>query len=216
MLVPGLLCTADLFRAQIEALEPDVVVVTDTVSDDSIAAMAERLLADAPPRFVLCGLSMGGYVALEVVRRAPERVSGLVLVATSARPDTPEQTATRRRLVALARRQGVGAVAEALCPRLLGPAARQDAALRDRVKDMAEAVGLEAFERQQTAIMSRSDQRSTLARLAIPTTVLVGTADEVIPSVCSEEMASMIPDARLRMIGSTGQGTSCPWKRLTP
>lgn len=204
VVVPGLLCTADLFRAQIEALAPDAVLVADTTNDDSIAAMAARLLAEAPPCFVLCGLSMGGYVALEVVRRAPERVSGLVLAATSARPDTPEQSATRRRLVALARRQGIGAVAEALCPRLLGPSARQDGAMRDRVRDMAEAVGIAAFERQQTAIVGRSDQRRMLSRLTIPTTVLVGTADEIIPVACSQEMASAIPHARLRTLDGAG------------
>ena len=204
MLVPGLLCTADLFRAQVEALEPDVVLVAETVSDDSIAAMAERLLAGAPPRFVLCGLSMGGYVALEVALRAPERVAGLLLVATSARPDTPEQTATRRRLVAWAKRQGVGVVADALSPRLLGPSARQDHGLRDRVKAMAEAVGVEAFERQQSAIMRRRDQRPRLARLTMPTTVLVGMEDDIIPVAGSHEMASIIPDARLRTIGGAG------------
>lgn len=204
VLIPGLLCTADLYRSQIGAFPPKAVTIADTVSDASIDAMAERLLASAPPRFVLCGLSMGGYVALEVARRAPARVSGLVLVATSARPDTPEQTVVRRRLMALGRDKGIEAVAEALCPRLLGPDARHDRNLRDRVVAMASAVGTEAFARQQAAIIGRSDQRPTLSRLAMPTRILVGTADEIIPVECSDEMAKAIPLARLTTITAKG------------
>ncbi|HEX2017397.1 MAG TPA: alpha/beta fold hydrolase [Aurantimonas sp.] len=204
VLIPGLLCTGELFREQIRALDGEVVQVADVVRDDSIAGMAERLLATAPPRFVLCGLSMGGYVALETARRSPERVAGLVLVATSARPDTPEQTATRHRLVALARQKGIAAVADALSPRLLGPVARRNREFLDRVTQMAETVGVEAFARQQKAIIERSDQRPVLSRLTIPTAVLVGTADEIIPMECSQEMASAIPDARLRTIEGAG------------
>ncbi|MEH6721000.1 MAG: alpha/beta fold hydrolase [Aurantimonas endophytica] len=204
VLIPGLLCTADLYRSQIEALPPGTVTVADTVSDDSIEAMAGRLLADAPERFVLCGLSMGGYVALEVARRAPERVAALALVATSARPDSPEQTAVRRRLVALGYDRGIEAVAEALCPRLLGPEARNDRDLRDRVVAMAQAVGIETFARQQAVIIGRADQRPTLPQLAMATQVLVGTADEIIPVECSQELAAAIPQAVLTTIPGKG------------
>ncbi|NDV88171.1 alpha/beta fold hydrolase [Aurantimonas aggregata] len=204
VMIPGLLCTADLYRAQIAALPPDAVIIADTVRDESIDAMAERLLAHAPPRFVLCGLSMGGYVALQVARHSPDRVSGLVLVATSARPDTPEQTAVRRRLVALGREKGIETVAETLCPRLLGPDARHDPDLRDRVVAMAKEVGIDAFARQQAAIIGRPDQRPTLDRLAMPTRILVGTADDIIPVECSHEMAEAIPLARLTTIEAKG------------
>ncbi|UIJ73730.1 alpha/beta fold hydrolase [Aurantimonas sp. HBX-1] len=204
VLIPGLLCTADLFRDQIAAFPPEALMVADTVSDDSIAAMAERLLAGAPPRFVLCGLSMGGYVALEVARRAPERVAGLAVVATSARPDTAEQTAVRHRLVALGRDKGIAAVAEALSSRLLGPQARQDEGQRDRVAAMAGVIGIETFARQQAAIIGRPDQRQALSGLAMPTHVLVGTADEIIPPDCSHEMAAAIPKARLTTVEAGG------------
>lgn len=130
VMIPGLLCTA-ISRDQIAAAPPDRVLVTDTTSDPTIAAMAERLAEATPDRFFLCGLSMGGCVALEVMRIATERVTDLVLMATSARPDTAEQTAMRRRPVKLAHDKGIAAVADILSDRLLGPNGRTDRSFAD-------------------------------------------------------------------------------------
>src|SRR6187402_3054757 len=98
VLIPGLLCTPRLYAEQIPALwRFGPVTITNHTQDDSMAGIARRILAQAPPRFALIGLSMGGYVAFELQRQAPERVAKLALLATTARPDTPEQTEQRKR-----------------------------------------------------------------------------------------------------------------------
>src|SRR5262245_61597319 len=103
VLVPGLICSARLFVQQIPALWPfGPVTVADHRRDETVAAIANRILAAAPPRFALAGLSMGGYIALEMVRQAPERVARLALLDTSARPDGPAGSERRRSLIALA------------------------------------------------------------------------------------------------------------------
>ena len=120
VLVPGLLCTARLYAEQIPALQRLApVTVADHTRDDSMAAIAERVLADAPPRFALAGLSMGGYVAFEIVRQAPERVARLALLSTSARLDPPEISERRRRQIALAEDGRFGAVAGMQFPLLV-------------------------------------------------------------------------------------------------
>ena len=117
ILVPGLLCSPRLYAPVLPALwRCGAVTVADTRRDRSIPAIAARLLAEAPERFALAGLSMGGYVALEVVRQAPERVAALALLSTSARPDTPEQTAVRREQLAM--------VAEGRFDEVVTPASR--------------------------------------------------------------------------------------------
>ncbi|MCB8838521.1 alpha/beta fold hydrolase [Aurantimonas sp. VKM B-3413] len=203
VLVPGLLCTGELYRHQIEALGADCLIA-DTLQDATITAMAERLLAEAPRRFVLCGLSMGGYVALEVMRLAPDRVFGLALMATSARPDTPEQTEARRRLIAFAARAGIAAVGDVLADRLFAPEAARDPVLRALTVTMAEAVGIQAFIRQQEAIIARRDQTDLLSGVAAPTEVLAGILDQIIDPARSREMAAAIPGAHLTMIEGGG------------
>ncbi|MBO0902757.1 alpha/beta fold hydrolase [Jiella sonneratiae] len=204
--VPGLLCTRALYAAQIEALAAlDASChVADTLSDASITAMAERLLAEAPAEFVLCGLSMGGYVALEAMRLEPQRVQALALMATSPWPDTPAATERRRRLVEVARERGVAAVAAVIAEKLFGPKARQDPDLRRRSVAMAEAVGAEAFARQQQAIIDRRDKTALLPRIAVPTAILAGTADEVIDPAASRAMAAAMPQAEFQMIEGIG------------
>ena len=115
LLVPGLLATARLYAAQIPALwQFAPVIVADHRRDDSIAAIARRILEHAPRRFALLGLSMGGYIAFELLRQAPERIERLALLDTTARPDTAEQTARRQALIELARGGRFGEVADLL------------------------------------------------------------------------------------------------------
>lgn len=205
VLVPGLLCTERLFRPQAEALAGRAAVsVADTTAFDNVGDAAAALLAAAPPRFALGGLSMGGYVCFEVLRRAPERVVGLALMDTSARPDGAEQVARRKDLIALARRGRFKGVTSQLLPMLIHPDRLADAELTGAIFAMAEAVGRDAFIRQQTAIMARPDSRPDLPGIACPTLVVVGADDRITPPAIAEEMAGAIPGARLAPIAQCG------------
>lgn len=206
VLVPGLLCTADLFRTQIAALDgPGCVIhVANHASDASVATIAGRILGDAPPRFALAGLSMGGYIALEIMRQAPERVERLALLDTSARPDTPEQSENRRRLVALAEKKGVAVPAREMFAKLVAPSRADDAGLPTTFLAMAEATGTDGFARQQTAIAGRPDSRPTLAAISCPTLVLVGAEDQLTPPPLAEEIVNGIRGSRLVVVPGCG------------
>ncbi len=207
VLVPGLLCDDRLWQLQAEHLA-DVAdpVLADVIGDGSMSEMARSVLEAAPPagRFALAGLSMGGYVALEVMRVAPGRVARLALLDTSARADTPEQTAARRGLIELAKTGRFDEVPRGLLPRELHPGRLEDARLTSTVFDMADAVGPEAFVRQEEAIIGRPDSRRELPNIACPTLVLCGREDALTPLHLHEEMASLIPGSRLRVIEECG------------
>ncbi len=205
LFMPGLLCDGRLWRDQIAALAGRVrAQVADLGSDDSLDAMACRALDATPGRFALCGLSMGGYAALAVMRLAPHRVTRLCLMDTSARPDTPEQARRRRGLMALAARSRFRGVTPRLLPQLLHPDRLADAALCAEVVAMAERVGRSAFLRQQRAILNRPDSRPDLAGIGVPTLVAVGSGDPLTPPELAEEMAERIPGAVLRVIPDAG------------
>lgn len=205
VLVPGLNLTGDLYALQIAALSPERPIrVAETTRDPDIPAMARRLLADNPGRFALAGLSMGGYVALEVMRQAPDRVTRLGLLDTSARPDSAEAGENRRRLIALAESGRFEEVLPILWERLVAPERRGDAALEERVRAMAQAVGPQAFVAQQLAIMSRPDQRPHLPEIEVPTLVLVGDQDAITPPELSREIADAIEWASLVVVPDCG------------
>ena len=205
MLLPGLLCDWALWEPQVEALS-DITepVVADLTRDDSMALMAARVLAEAPERFALAGLSMGGYVAQEIMRQAPERVMRLALLDTSARADTPERTQWRRDLIALAHKGEFKGVTPRMLPLYLHPDHLADQALTTTVIEMAERVGRDAYLRQQEAIMARPDGRKDLLRLKVPTLVLCGREDKATPLELHEEIAALIPDAELAVIDHCG------------
>ena len=205
VLVPGLLCTARLYAEQIPTLwRLGPVTVADHTRDDSMAAIARRILADAPPRFALAGLSMGGYVAFEIVRQAPERVARLALLSTSARLDPPEITERRRRQIGLAEEGRFEEVVEMQFPLLVHRSRLDDEGLQTLVQLMAEETGAEVFVREQTAIIGRADSRPDLARIACPTLVVVGDGDELIAPESSVEIAEGIPGARLVTVAECG------------
>jgi pimeloyl-ACP methyl ester carboxylesterase len=179
-------------------------VVADLASDDSLDAMARRALDQVPGRFALCGLSMGGYAALALLRLAAPRVTRLCLMDTSARPDTPGQARRRRGLMALAQARRFRGVTPRLLPQLLHPDHLSDASLCDEITAMAERVGAPAFLRQQHAILHRPDSRPDLPRIGVPTLVAVGSHDTLTPPDLAEEMAERIPGAVLRVIPGTG------------
>lgn len=203
VLIPGLFCTPHMYAEQIPALwQYGPVTVADHRRDDSMTAIARNILATAPPKFALAGLSMGGYIALEIMRLASERVIRLALMDTTARPDTLEQTKVRNEQIALARNGAYGKIAHAALPLLLHR--QDDAALRATMLQMATETGPEAFIRQQQAIMSRADSRSDLAAIRCPTLVLVGEQDRLIPADRSQELARGIAGSRLVIVPECG------------
>lgn len=205
VLIPGLACTGRLYEGQISAFSGGrTIVVADHTQDDSISAIAARLLSSAPERFALAGLSMGGYIAMEVMREAPERVERLALLDTSPRPDTPEATQDRKRLIALAEAGRYEDTFAQTWPRLVHPDRQDDKALQDVVFGMMRDTGPEAYIRQQRAIMARVDSRPLLPSIEIPTLILVGDTDAITPPDIAREMAEMIEWASLVVIPDSG------------
>ncbi len=205
VLLPGLLCTPRLYREQL----PDLwrfgpLVLADHTRGDSVAAIARRVLAAAPSRFALVGLSMGGYIAFEILRASPDRVARLALLDTSARADTAEQSERRRAQMELARSGRFGEVVDQLFPLWVHRTRRTDEGLRRTVQIMAEETGPEGFTRQQTAIMTRPDSRPGLAAIRCPTLVLVGDGDEATPPDRAGEIAGGIEAARLITVPQCG------------
>jgi len=205
VLVPGLLCSARLYAEQIPALwRMGPVMIADHTREDSIAAMARRILGAAPRLFALAGLSMGGYIAFEILRQAPERVLRLALLDTSAHPDTPEASAARREQMAFASGGRFPEVIATLFQRAVHSARHGDRTLRETWRLMAEEVGPAAYIRQQTANMGRADSRPTLAKIRCPTLIIVGDGDTLTPPERALEMRQIIARARLVTIGNCG------------
>lgn len=169
-----------------------------------MAAIARRILAAAPPRFALVGLSMGGYIAFEIMRQEPNRVAKLALLDTGSRADTPEQTERRRVLMALAKEGGYADIPEQAFPVYVHRNRHGDEALKRIVCEMAEATGIEAYLRQQQAILSRPDSRPGLGAISCPTLVLVGEGDEATPPELAREIAAGISGSRLVLIPESG------------
>ncbi|WP_407116917.1 alpha/beta fold hydrolase [Bradyrhizobium sp. LMG 9283] len=205
LLVPGLASSARIYAPVLPTLwRLGPVMIANHIRDDSMAAIAARVLSEAPPRFALAGHSMGGYIALEIMRQAPERVAKLALINTQARPDTPEATARRRALMERVRRGELRAIREESFPELVHPSRRDDAAILKLVHAQDEDVGVEGYLRQQAAIIARVDSRPTLSAIKCPTLVLTGDADNTIPNAFSKEMAEGIAGARLVILDRCG------------
>ena len=205
VLIPGLLASPRMYAAQIPHLwRSGPVTIADHTRDDNMSALARRILATAPARFALAGLSMGGYICFEILRQAPERVVRLALLDTSARPDTPEQGAARREQMALAWGGRFPEVVDTLFPRLVHRERRSDAELREVFGRMAEEVGPAGFVRQQTANMGRSDSRPMLTSVGQRTLVLVGDGDELTPPERAAEIAGGIAGAQLVTVPQCG------------
>ncbi len=198
LLIPGLLCDRRLWQAQVEGLRHSAeCVVADVAGRNTVAGLASAAIAKMPPGpFAVAGFSMGGYVALEVMRQAAPRVSGLALLDTNARPDSEQATADRRRMMTLAETD-FDRVVNALLPKLLLPAHARDAKIVAIVKAMAASTGVAGYCRQQEAIIGRIDSRPHLGAIRCPTLVLCGREDTLTPVMLHEEMANAIPGSRL-------------------
>lgn len=205
IMLPGLLCDANLWRLQVKTLA-DIAdpAVADLTRDDSVVAMAARVLTTAPAEFALAGLSMGGYVAQEIMRQAPGRVRKLALFDTSARPDSPAQTERRQALIKQAEIGEFKGVTQRLLPLLIHADRLGDEVLTKTVMRMAEAVGKEAFLKQQKAIMTRPDGRDDLKKIACPTMVVCGRQDQLTPLEVHKEIAEGVPGAALVVIEDCG------------
>lgn len=207
VLLPGLLCDEALFAPQTRALK-DVCHpwIADLTRDDTIGGMARRVLEEAPAGpFALAGLSMGGYVAQEILRQDPARVTRVALLDTRARIDEPDETRRRHILMKLAQsNDGFTPVTTRMLPLLIHPDRTADADLVETIRAMATRVGLQAYLRQQHAIIHRPDFRPALRAISCPTLVLCGRQDVLTPLEGHEEMARAIPGARLEIIEQCG------------
>lgn len=203
--IPGLVLTPDLFAAQLRDLDfPTTPCIAETTGRDSITSMAEAALALADGPLVPVGLSMGGYIALEMARLAPARMAGIALLNTAYREDTPEKRTQREATIKMAESDRFRGVTRHLMKSFLSPAALADEALVARIIAMAEAVGRENFVLQQRAILGRRDQSNTLRELQVPALVLCGSLDALTPPQISEEMAVLAPQSELVILDGIG------------
>lgn len=206
VLVPGLLCTQALWQAQVDGLGDvaDISVTAEHTRHGDIGDIAAAILAGAPERFALAGLSFGGYIAFEIMRRAPHRVDRLALLDTSAEADDEERRTLRRNLIKQVRVGRFLGMTDKLLAQFVHPDRLSDHVLTKAVKDMARAVGRDGFIRQQTAITGRPDSRGGLAYIDCPTLVLVGRQDRLTPVVRHQEIHAAIPNAQLCVIENCG------------
>jgi pimeloyl-ACP methyl ester carboxylesterase len=208
VLLPGLLNTRRVFDHQVEALAD---IASFTIPElwhyDTMAAMAEAALAIAPPTFALCGFSMGGYVAFEMFRRAPERVERIALMDTQAGPDSPQSAAKRRGFIEQTRIGRFHGVQPTLLPQLVHPSRIADTSVTQPILDMASEIGADGFVREQQAILGRADSRPLLVKIGMPAVVIVGRNDLVTPVARTQEMATDIANARLVVIEDSGHMT---------
>lgn len=205
VLVPGLLCTGDLFADQVAAFAGSRDVhIADHTTADNLPDIARHILQHAPPKFALAGLSMGGYIAFEMMRQAPDRITRLALLDTNARADRPDQMKMRHVLIGAARSIGARAVQGMLLRMLVHKDRLADRPLTSRVLRMADGIGVNAFIRQQQAILGRPDNRPFLKEIKCPTVLIVGAEDALTPVKVHEEMASLMPGAHLVVIPNCG------------
>jgi pimeloyl-ACP methyl ester carboxylesterase len=205
--IPGLLCTELLFAKQRASL-PNRGYIADTTRHDSIHEMALAALDLCDGPLVPIGLSMGGYVALEMARLAPQRMAAMALLNSNCRDDSAESQCQRQQAIALAKHKGFHGVTRHLMPRLLSEAALQDEAIVADVLSMAANIGRIGFVQQQTAIMGRRAQHNTLASFAAPVLVLCGNVDVLTPPNMSVEMAGLAPQAELCLLKGIGHLSS--------
>lgn len=206
LLLPGLICDARIWAPQAEALRGarEVHAVAGYGEADSLGAMAESVLAEAPERFALAGHSMGGRVALEVFRRAPERVERLALVSTGTHLPKPKEAEGRFKLLERGVEQGMDALIDAWLPPMVWEPNRLIPGLMDTMTQMCADMGLDAYERQIRALLARPEVEGLLATIACPTLVATGRHDEWAPPAQHEGIAAKIPGSRLIIIEDAG------------
>jgi len=204
-LLCGLLCDSVVWEAQARALQAAYEVrVISFEGLDSMQAMADKVLANAPQGFALAGHSMGGRVALEVVRRAPGRVERLALLDTGYEPVAPGEAERRAVLVDQALKEGIASIAATWGLPMLAPANRDNPALVQAVVDMVGRMSGPIYAGQTRALLGRPDATAVLESIACPAMVICGKEDGWSPPERHERMAALIPEAQLRLIDGAG------------
>ncbi|HWA17564.1 MAG TPA: alpha/beta fold hydrolase [Devosia sp.] len=205
LLVPGLNANARVYRDVAEALwQFGPVMVANHLEGEGIGGIADRILADAPPEFALAGFSFGGYLAFEILRRAPQRVRKLALIDTTARPDAGEATEVRRQRIAQTKSGKFGLVVQQSFGSSVHPDHKEHGELWAVHTAMSMANGPEVYARHQEAIIARQDSRPLLSAIAMPTVVIVGEADAITPPEVAWEMHNAITGSRLLVIPEAG------------
>jgi pimeloyl-ACP methyl ester carboxylesterase len=203
ILIPGLACNEAVWRAQLTGLSRWRPVVTDAhARADTIAAMATLLLQEHAGRLVLCGASMGGMVAMAAARQAPERIAGLALLGTDARPDSPEMIALRTSAIELFAQGRAREVIEPNIAMAFHP--DNAAALAQDYLEIVLAAGAEQLIRQNRAVIARPDARPALAQVRCPVLVMCGETDLLTPPERSREIAARVPQAKLEIVPGCG------------
>jgi pimeloyl-ACP methyl ester carboxylesterase len=208
LLIPGLNCTGLIYQAFIADLWPHgSVTVANHQTGATMQEIAAAILAEAPATFALAGFSMGGYIAFEILRQAPDRVAKLALLDTSARPDTPEGSANRRKAMKSTEEGKFIEVLTAQYANIVHPDHANDDTLRRTYVAMGEAAGPETFIRHSEAIIGRPDSRAHLGAIKVPTLVLVGDEDKLTPPDAAKEMADAITGSELVTVKTAGHLT---------
>lgn len=209
LLLPGTLCNEKLWEHQLAYLK-DIASITvgDLTQNNTIEGMASSVLDKAPENFALAGLSLGGMVAIEIMRQAPERVTQLALLDTNPRPPTDAQIETWHKFIRISKEGNFTSITrDYLMPGLIRPA-NQNTSLVQKIIDMAEEVGADAMERQMTALMYRPDALEVLSTISCPVSVMVGEEDSVCPVEMSNEIVREIPNSNLTVIKDAGHLSS--------
>jgi pimeloyl-ACP methyl ester carboxylesterase len=202
VMIPGLGSDAAIWRRTIAALDGAVdCLVGDTLSDDTLQGMAQRILDQAPETFALAGVSMGGMVALQII--APHRVTRLALIDTNARHDTIMRKAVRYLSnFAAAIASDFDKLSKRSVNSLIHPSTPED--VRTEIARMGARVGARCYIRQNRAAAARKDLRPILRSITVPTAVIVGSADTVTPVKLSQEIHDLTPMSTLHIIPGCG------------
>lgn len=203
--LPGMMCDARLFGPQIAELSSEFsLMVSPVTRGERIEEIASGLLDELPNRFALAGLSMGGIVAMELLRRAPDRITRLALLDTTPLAETPQAATAREPQIVKVRAGRLGQVIrEDMLPNYLGPGPYRNE-ISELVLDMADALGPDVFVRQSRALQRRRDQQGTLRKCKVPTLVLCGEHDALCPVKRHTFMAELIHGAELRILEGAG------------
>ena len=205
VLLPALLCDAGLFIHQIKALEDEYdFFVPENGTDANIGEAAERILKRMPDRFILGGISMGGYISFEILRRAPQRVAALILMDTNARSDPPAAREKRLKMIERAKHQGIDSVISPALLDIIAPVHRDNDMIRHILTHMARITGIERYINEQSLIMNRPDSSDLLPRIACPVLVMGGQRDTLSPPEAMDAIAAEIPNSAHVIIENSG------------
>ena len=206
LFLPGQLTDARLWAPMLAAMPPGLIAphFAELTRGESVAALARQVLSAPPDKFVLVGLSLGGYVAFEILRQSPHRVKGLVLFNTSARSDDAEKLEERERLKTAVEVGKFVGVTNRLMPTIVHPRQLGNRAVTDIIMQMASHIGQSGFLSQQHAIMSRPDSRELLPHIAVPTLVIGGDSDQRTPPELQREIAELVPGSEFHLLKDVG------------